>query len=151
MTSAGWTIETLYEHFNKLFAEKDLRDDQRFKAQEKAVESALKAQQDSVSAALNSADRAVQKSEAAYNDRFNSVNEFRGQISDQTKEFPSKVVVDAQVSALQLQLNALTSRMDRREGSGSGLHTGWIVGTGALGLLLLSGGFIMTVATYLKH
>lgn len=67
----------------KGFAEAELRNEQRFQAQEKAV-----------IAAMLSADRAVAKAEAASEKRFESVNEFRGTLSDQVRLFIPRSVVD---------------------------------------------------------
>lgn len=153
----GWTIETLYEHFAALLAErserdrewrveKDLRDQQRFESQEKAVSAALAAQKELVSAALSAADRAVLKAEVAANDRFNSVNEFRASLTDQTKEFPTKVVVDAKIESLQTQITALTSRSDRSEGSNRGLHAGWGYLVGGIGAVAA----VMAMTGHLK-
>ena len=61
--------------------------DIRFNAQEKAVEAALAAQEKAVAAALAAADRAVAKAERAAEARFESVNEFRGTLTDQAATF----------------------------------------------------------------
>ena len=70
---SGWTVDTLHSHIVKLLDAADKRYEQRFDAQEKAVREALAA-----------ADRAVIKAETAAEKRFDSVNEFRGQLKDQT-------------------------------------------------------------------
>jgi ElaB/YqjD/DUF883 family membrane-anchored ribosome-binding protein len=78
----GWTIETALKHLTDLRdadltlytsnrMSDQLRNEQRFIAQEKAVE-----------AALSSAKTATEKAEFAAERRFDSVNEFRGQLRD---------------------------------------------------------------------
>ena len=57
----------------------DLRNQQRFEAQEKAV-----------NAALAAADRAVVKAETAAEKLFDAVNEFRAQLKDQNATFLSR-------------------------------------------------------------
>ena len=136
---------SLRAHFERLLAEKDLRDQQRFQAQETGVSAALASQKEAVAAALSAADRAVLKAEAAADKRFDSVNEFRNALADQTKDFPTKAVVDGRFDALTAQVSALTGRMDRREGSGSGQGhlVGYLVGVGGLCVAVLS--VVMTV------
>jgi hypothetical protein len=78
---------------------------------------------------------AIKKAETATERRFESVNEFRSTLTDQTKEFPTKAVVDGKFAALEAQVAALTGRLDRREGSGQGLHSGWLILVAAIGSL----------------
>jgi hypothetical protein len=79
---------TLQDHLQALLAEKDLRDQQRYDAQTKAVETAMAAQQTAMRAALDAADRAtdramaaaekaVTKAELAADKRFELLNELR--------------------------------------------------------------------------
>ena len=51
---------------------------------------AINAQEEKAKVALASAEKAVEKSERAMNERFASVNEFRGQLKDQTASFLSR-------------------------------------------------------------
>jgi hypothetical protein len=73
---ADWTIETVREHVLALMDERDKRYEQRFLQQETAV-----------TAALNSSKEAVAKAERATEKRFESVNEFRGALSDAQKNY----------------------------------------------------------------
>lgn len=130
MIPSDWTVDTLKEHFES-----------RFTAQEKALDAALAAQEKGTAAALASADRAVVKAETAANDRFNGVNEFRGQLADQVATFPSRSEVDAQFKALADRidvtttnhaalLGALAERVGAIEGKALGTSTlfGYLVG-----------------------
>lgn len=73
---AGWTNSTLYLHFKRVIEESDLRHEQRFQAQEKAL-----------AAGFAAAEKAVTKAESSAEKRFDSVNEFRGTLSDQVATF----------------------------------------------------------------
>lgn len=104
----SWTFRTLKEHF-----------DQRFTDQDKAV-----------SAALQAAEKAVGKAEAAAEKRFDAVNEFRGMVTDRDQFFVQK----AEHHALEEKVDSLSARMDRNEGRGSGFSSGWVYLLGAVGL-----------------
>jgi len=112
---------TLKEHLETLLAEKDKRDEQRFAAQGEAVTAALLAQE-----------KAVVKAETANEKRFESVNEFRKTLSDQTSSFPSRV----ELQALAARVTDLATRMDKTEGRSTGLSEG-------TKLLLQLGGFLI--------
>jgi hypothetical protein len=58
-----------------------------FAAQEKAIAAAFAAQEKATAAALAAAKEAVAKAEVASDKRFESVNEFRGQLKDQASTF----------------------------------------------------------------
>lgn len=112
MTSPeGWTVSTLREYLMALLAEADLRYQQRFDAQTKAVEAALLA-----------AKEAVIKAELAMEKRFDGVNEFRETLSDQAAQFVTLA-----------QFTELKERVDRSEGKSSGLNAGWGYLAGAVG------------------
>lgn len=121
---------SLREHLLALMAEKDLRDQQRFDAQQQALTAALLAADTAVRAAQAAAEKAVAKAEAATEKRFESVNEFRQSLSDQTASFPSRV----ELQALADRVADLATRMDRTEGKSTGLNAGWGYLLGALGL-----------------
>ncbi len=127
----GWTLETLKEHY-----------DSRFDAQEKAV-----------MAALAAAEKAVIKAETAAERRFESVNEFRGQLTDQAATFMPRLEAEQRIGQLAekveglIKANAATftsmgTRLDLAQGRSSGLAAGWgflVAGIGALvGLALLA-------------
>jgi hypothetical protein len=105
--------------------------DEAFRTQQTAVRIALDAAEKSVQAALVSAEKAVEKAELAADKRFESVNEFRQQLSDQTATFPSRNEVDSKFDALREQTDAngrriaelelrLTSRLDTEQGTRAG-------------------------------
>lgn len=129
---SGWTTDTLHELLISLIRENDVRYGQRFAAQQEALNAALVSQEKAVAAALSAADRAVQKAEVASEKRFDSVNEFRAALSDQTARLMPRTEVDGlvralnervdvQVANLADKIDALRQRADRLEGRSSGV------------------------------
>jgi len=103
------------------FLESDLRYQQRFDAQQKAVGDALLAAEKAVNTALASADRAVVKAETAAEKRFESVNEFRAVLSNQSATLMPRTEADAQMKAMADKIEDLKSRVDRTEGGSKGI------------------------------
>jgi hypothetical protein len=106
--------------------------DVRFDAQEKAV-----------SAALAAAKEAVTKAESASEKRFESINEFRGTLSDQARTLMPRAEAEAQFKVLNEKLEAINARLSARENQSQGLAAGWgyVVGfvgvATAIGMVLL--------------
>jgi hypothetical protein len=103
-------VELNREHWQDMLAEMDKRYEQRFQAQKSATE-----------AALASTSQAIEKSDRSTELRFDSVNEFRTTLSDQARDFAR----NSDIHALNEKIGALTGRLDRSEGKGSGLNSGW--------------------------
>jgi hypothetical protein len=105
----GWTLKTIYAYFTKVI--RDLRDylDKRFNDNDKAVQAALVSQEKAVGAALSTAKEAVTKAEAATEKRFESVNEFRAQLADQTATLMPRAeyVVQHQALADKFEVSAI--------------------------------------------
>jgi hypothetical protein len=116
--------------------------DERHVTQVKAMDKAFDAQQVAMATAFTAADKAIQvalsaskeaslKAESAAERRFEAVNEFRGQLSDQARTFLPRQEWEASRTALAERMNMLTerfsalelrlsSRLDRGEGSHEG-------------------------------
>lgn len=73
-------LREIMDERDRLYTERD-------DARKLAVDAALAAAKEAVAAALLAADRAVSKVETANEKRFESVNEFRGQLADQAVTF----------------------------------------------------------------
>jgi hypothetical protein len=114
-----------------LFVETDLRYQQRFDAQTKAIDAALLAAEKAIGAALIAAEKAVTKAEVATEKRFEGVNEFRQTLSDQTATFVSRVEFEAQRAGTGERIRELASRIDKTEGRSTGLNLGWAYLCGA--------------------
>jgi len=131
------------EHIETRFVEHERLTAQRFSAQEKAVTAAFSAQEKAISAALAAASTAVSKAETAAEKRFEGVNEFRAQLSDQQRTFIPRQEADAEFRAMRERIEGLTTRLDRSEGRSSGVHasTGMmitiiLVAVAVMGLLI---------------
>jgi hypothetical protein len=98
--------------------------DVRFDAQEKAV-----------SAALAAAKEAVTKAESASEKRFESINEFRGTLSDQARTLMPRAEAEGQFKVLNEKLDALSARLSARENQSQGLASGWAYVVGIVGIL----------------
>lgn len=83
----------------------------------------------------DASDKAIAKSEAAAEKRFESVNEFRAQLTDQAGRFTLREVSDATVTELRTQLDEVKSRLDVIAGRGVGSAQLWGFLVGAIGLL----------------
>ncbi len=100
-----------------------------------AVRLAIDAQAKQVAQALAAADKAVSKAEAATEKRFESVNEFRLTLSDQTKNFVSRVEFEGLRDANAARIAELSSRLDKTEGKSVGLTAGWVYLLGAVSVV----------------
>jgi hypothetical protein len=112
---SGWSVDTLKEYMESRLNDADLRNEQRFIAQEKAVV----------------------KAEVATEKRFDGVNEFRAQLSDQAATFMPRKESEARHSSLVEKYDALQARVDRSEGRSGGLNSGWGYLVAAAGLILV--------------
>ena len=133
---------SLLDHVTKLLHEMELRHEQRCErihaldrltdARITTLRTLIDSQAESVTLALASADKAVTKAERATERRFDSVNEFRETLSDQTKSFISRAEFEALRDVSSTRITDLSSRLDRTEGKAVGLNAGWIYLLGGL-------------------
>jgi hypothetical protein len=151
-------IRVGHEHRLEIVAEADKRYEQRFMAQERAVSIAV-AQADKefhehlqnvrveTHAALEAAEKAIAKAESSTEKRFDAV----GQLADQAGQLLPRAEATVAFEATRLagearerslreindnvskRVDALTGRMDRSEGTRSGMQDGWSYLLGALG------------------
>ncbi len=98
---------------------------QRFEDSDKAVQAALVSAEKAVTAALTAAKEAVNKAEIATEKRFESVNEFRGQLADQTANLMPRTEYSAQHKAMEDKIQGLTDRMNLTEGASKGSELTW--------------------------
>lgn len=96
--------------FERILEETNRRNEERFRAQETAINAALLAQKTAIDAALAAADRAVTKAEVAAEKRFESQNEFRGQLKDQQVNF----VMRAELSAIEKRFDEKIITLERQ-------------------------------------
>jgi hypothetical protein len=110
----------LQMHIERVMAEMDLRYQQRFDAQTKAIDAALLAAEKAIGAALIAAEKAVTKAEVATEKRFEGVNEFRQMLSDQATQFVARAEFSAMRDVSAERMRDLSSRLDKFEGTLSG-------------------------------
>lgn len=110
----------LQMHIERVMAEMDLRYQQRFDAQTKAIDAALLAAEKAIGAALIAAEKAVTKAEVATEKRFEGVNEFRQTLSDQAGQFVGRAEFQAMRDIGSERTRDVASRLDKVEGSMSG-------------------------------
>lgn len=106
----------------------------------------IDAQAAQVGLALAAADKAVTKAEIATEKRFESVNEFRQTLSDQTKTFIARVEFEVVRDSHAGQITELASRLDKLEGKGIGLNAGWVYLVGGLTVAAALVGLVMAFA-----
>jgi hypothetical protein len=94
---------------------------------------------------LASSDKAISKAEVATEKRFESVNEFRQTLSDQTKSFISKVEFEALRDTTGAQIAGMSSRLDKIEGKAVGFNAGWIYLLGGLSAVGTVGSVIVAI------
>ncbi len=153
---SGWTVNTLHSHVRQLLEERDhryqvrydlvkdgvsalmteadKRYEQRFIAQQEAIQAALLAQKEVVQAALIAADRAVAKAEMASEKRFEGVNEFRATLSDQAANLMPRAEAEARIQAMSDKLGEVADRVNRSEGQGQGVAISWAVLVAVIGI-----------------
>jgi len=91
--------------------------------------------------ALIAAEKAVAKAETANEKRFESVNEFRKTLSDQTASFPSRV----ELQALADRVADLATRLDKAEGRGRGVSASVAMMMGLGGLVITIVGVVVAI------
>lgn len=111
---SGWTVETLHLWTISMLAGRDREANQlrlmlqeRFEAQTRAVDAAFIAQEHAMESALSAAEKATAKAEMASERRFESVNEFRGQLRDQAGTLMPRSEAEA-------RLNDLADKVENR-------------------------------------
>lgn len=138
--SSAATDVSLREHLTSVIDAFERRSDERFEAMKTMVDTAFA-----------TAQTAIDKADVATEKRFEGVNEFRAQLSDQAARFVTREVMDAladkllsQIDRNRQDLDALAKRVDLREGQsiGTKITTGVLVtiatlGIGAVGLIVV--------------
>lgn len=99
---SGWTVDSLHELLCTKLADKDVRDQQRFEAQQVALRDAL----------------------AANERRLDGMNEFRAQLADQTATLmprrEAQAIFDAQTARIGVLEDLVHAEASRRHGVSDG-------------------------------
>jgi hypothetical protein len=115
--------EDNFEVLSVRISEAEKRNEQRFLAQQDAIATAMVAQEKAVLAAMAAAEKAVTKAETAVEKRFESVNEFRKTLSDQTSTFITRDRFESvlpRIDAVEKHLTEILSR-------GVGRNDTWVI------------------------
>jgi hypothetical protein len=142
---------SMMDHINAIYAEKDLRDQQRYDAQTKAVEAAFLAQQTAMQAALLAAEKAVQtaltaaekavtKAETASEKRFDGVNEFRKAYADLIALMMTRAETESRMLALSEKIDELKSTSSERTGKTENSHAiiGYAIGIAGIVIAIVA-------------
>lgn len=90
----------------------DRRYSERHESSQTALNAALQSQRQATDAALIAADRAVLKAETASEKRFESINEFRGSLSDQQRTLMPRSEAEAVAAAQAAKLSAAVATLE---------------------------------------
>jgi hypothetical protein len=129
-----WTVDTLKNHYDQKFIDNNAFIDRRFADADKAL-----------TAALNAAKEAVGKAETAATKRFESVNEFRAQLSDQVATFLPRTEADIRFTSLSDKIDTNTSSIDRTGGGSTASQRALSVGLSLAAMLVSIGAIIAIV------
>jgi hypothetical protein len=120
----GWTLDTLAKHLNEKIDDVEIRTQERFALAKQAIDAALMASEKAISAAM----AAAEKAEVAAEKRFDSVNEFRAAMKDQTANFADRDQVD-------FRLGSIEKKIESWQGHSAGISNFWGVLTVGLGVI----------------
>ncbi len=129
---------TVLDYVRSLLTEMDLRYQQRFDGQNKAVDAALLAAGEAVTVALTAAERAVTKAEAAAEKRFDWVNEMRAVYEEMMAQQMTRVEVEQRFAALRVDIAELKKHDQSRLGHAAGARSLWGYAVGVVGLVAAS-------------
>jgi chromosome segregation ATPase len=128
---ASRSVERL-EHLN-------IRLEQRFDALVQLANNRATELADSFKSEMRAAKEAVVKAEQAVEKRLEGLNEMRGMNQDMRQTLLPRTEADGrfaavgeQISGLEKQISGINARLDKNEGSGHGLQSGWMILTAAL-------------------
>jgi len=137
----GWTLDTLATHLTQKIDDVEIRTQERFSLAKQAIDAALMASEKAISAAMAAAEKAVTKAETAAEKRFDSVNEFRAAMKDQTANFADRDQVD-------FRLSSIEKKMDNFTGQIAGVGSVWQIVIGVVGIAF---GLVGVAAFIMKY
>lgn len=125
-----------------VLAEMDLRYQQRFDAQQRALDAALLAAEKAVQSALVAAEKAVTKAEVSTERRIEGLNELRSIVNDISNLQMPRAEAEQRMTALAERIEEVKQVAGTQRDRGLGLNAGWGYLIGAVGLL---GGIVTLV------
>lgn len=139
----GWTLEAAMVHLHGEIAA--LREHMTTLWERHTEE--MRAAERAMAIAWEASEKAIGKSEAATEKRFDDLAAYREDITAQISGLISREEFGLQHANLVDRVEALTDRMNRAEGRGLGLNAGWLYLLGGLSAL----GTVITIVTLLAH
>ena len=133
---SGFTVDTIKVYF-----------EHRLEALDRTYAEQVEQVRREVKAALAASDKAITKQELAAEKRFESVNEFRAQLADQSNTFMPREVADATFAAILSRLNAIENFQAKESGKGVGAAD---LRVWALAAITFLGGLVV-LANYLAR
>ena len=129
---SGWSVDTLKEYADRRIdqserllqgadAAAELRNDQRFTAQQQAIKDALIAQKEAVAAALAAAEKAVLVAEQNAEKWRAASNEWRAAMNDRERILMPRLEAEQGLKSVSDGLKLLSSRVEKSEGRREGL------------------------------
>jgi hypothetical protein len=116
---------------------------------DRRYEDRFKATDDRTGLALTSSKEAVGKAELATEKRFDSVNEFRGQLKDQAATLLPRAEADAKFNSMTKEIEELKKVINTSQGKSSGFMASWGVLVAAIMIGATIVGGIVGVASLL--
>lgn len=136
------------ERIGAVIEANDKRNRDRYEENHYFVKAQAEWSQEALKAALAASERAILKVETNTNARFDSVNEFRGTLSDQQRLLIPRSEAEFRINSLEQQIRAIASRQDIQEGGKRGSHEGWGWAAAVVGLIIA----VVTIAArFLPH
>lgn len=132
----AWPAHEFELHHRLQFEQRIDSHDRLVDSKFNAMHTLIDSQAERVVLALAAANKAVSKAELSTEKRFESVNDFRATLSDQTRTLVSKIEFDAVRDANTARIADLSSRLDKTDGKSAGLNAGWVY---LLGILAAAG------------
>lgn len=99
------------------------------------VDVRLEALEKGMNAAINAAQKAVDKAEVASERRFEGVNEFRAALNDNARLLMPRSEAEQIFNAMTEKIEVLNARINSREDRGAGMNQGWIILVAAIGVI----------------
>lgn len=150
----GWSVETLYEHFKLWLTKSEKHYDDRFDEIKDATNKALASVREQTEAAFKANEKAIEKAEKAQTNYNERSNEFRGQLDDQAKRLMAREealtkfsIYDEKIEDLKRDISKLREaqmevggrRVQQQENR---QQTNWTIGQ-AITIALVIAGFVV--------
>lgn len=129
-------LGALREMLNERYATQTKALDAAFVAQQEAMKTSSSVAKEAMTTALQAAKEAVDKANTANEKRFESVNEFRGQLGDIISTMIPRAEANARINAIDDKIIDIKTAIDKGVGGKNRGQESWGMMVGAIGLML---------------